>query len=130
MPAAQMAACVELQDKDSFWKLHDFFYADQGSLSASSLQGQVEDFLAKQTRLNIRDFEGCVDRKATDGQVEDDVRIRPSQQEIFIAKSHPPPSTQYSRVVQGTTKFKDREYKQGDIVWMWDANKGKPTNIK
>jgi hypothetical protein len=32
-------------------------------------------------------------------KVEDDVRIRPSQQEIFIAESHPPPSTQYTRVV-------------------------------
>jgi hypothetical protein len=31
---------------------------------------------------------------------EDDVRIHPSQQEIFIAESHPPPSTQYTRVVQ------------------------------
>jgi hypothetical protein len=61
---------------------------------------------------------------------EDDVRICPSQQEIFIAESHPPPSTKYTRVVQGTTKFKVREYNEGDIVWMWDANKGKPTNIK
>jgi hypothetical protein len=63
-------------------------------------------------------------------KVEDDVRIHPSQQEIFIAESHPPPSTQYSRVIQGTTNFRVREYKEGDMVWMWDANKGKPTNIK
>jgi hypothetical protein len=28
------------------------------------------------------------------------------------------------------TNFKIREYKEGDIVWMWDANKGEPTNIK
>jgi hypothetical protein len=63
-------------------------------------------------------------------KVEDDVQIRPSQQEIFIAESHPPPSTQYTRVVQGTKNFKIREYKEGDVVWMWDANKGEPTNIK
>jgi hypothetical protein len=23
-----------------------------------------------------------------------------------------------------------RKYKEGDVVWMWDANKGDPTNIK
>jgi hypothetical protein len=45
-------------------------------------------------------------------KVEDDVRIRPSQQEIFIAESHPPPSTQYTRVIQGTTNFKVKEYKE------------------
>jgi len=63
-------------------------------------------------------------------KVEDDVRIRPSQQEIFIAESHPPRSTQCIMVIQGTTNFRVREYKEGDMVWMWDANKGKPTNIK
>jgi hypothetical protein len=63
-------------------------------------------------------------------KVEDDVQIRPSQQEVFTAESHPPPSAQYTRVVQGMTNFKIREYKEGDIVWMWDANKGEPTNIK
>ena len=62
--------------------------------------------------------------------MENDVQIHPSQQEIFVAESHPPPSTQYTRVIQGTTNFKVKEYKEGDMVWMWDANKGKPTNIK
>jgi hypothetical protein len=61
---------------------------------------------------------------------ESDVRICPSQQDIFVAESHPPPSTQYTKVVQGTTNFKIEEYKEGDMVWMWDANRGKPTNIK
>jgi hypothetical protein len=61
---------------------------------------------------------------------ENDVRICPSQQDIFVSKSHPPPSTQYTKVVQATTNFEVEEYKEGDMVWMWDANRGKPTNIK
>jgi hypothetical protein len=63
-------------------------------------------------------------------KVENDVQIHPSQQEIFVAESHLPPSTQYTRVIQRTTNFRVKEYKEGDMVWMWDANKGKPTNIK
>jgi hypothetical protein len=63
-------------------------------------------------------------------KVEDDVWIHPSQQEIFTAESHPPPSTQYTRVIQETTNFRVKEYKEGDMVWMWDAIKGKPNNIK
>jgi hypothetical protein len=61
--------------------------------------------------------------------VRNDVQIHPSQQKIFVAKSHPPPSTQYTRVIQGTTNFRVKEYKKGDTVGMWDANKGRPTNI-
>jgi hypothetical protein len=47
---------------------------------------------------------------------EDDVQIHPSQQGIFTAKAHPPPSAQYTRVVQGTTKYKVKKYKVGDMV--------------
>jgi hypothetical protein len=61
---------------------------------------------------------------------EDNVLIHPSQQEVFTAESHPPPFAQYTRVVQETTKFKTREYKEGDIVWMWDMKKGELTNVK
>jgi hypothetical protein len=61
---------------------------------------------------------------------EDDVQIHPSQQEVFTAEAHPPPSAQYTRVVQGTTKYKVRKYKEGDMVWMWDTQKGEPTNVK
>jgi hypothetical protein len=50
----------------------------------------------------------------------DDVQIHPSNEEVFTAEAHPPPSAQYTRVVQGTTKYKIRKYKEGDIVWMWD----------
>jgi hypothetical protein len=60
---------------------------------------------------------------------EDDVLIRSSQQEVFTAESHPPPSRQYTRVVQETTKFKTKDYKEGDMVWMRDTKKGEPTNV-
>jgi hypothetical protein len=61
---------------------------------------------------------------------EEDVQIHPSQQETFIPEAHPPPSVQYTRVVQGTNKHKIRKYKEGELVWMWDIQKGEPTNVK
>jgi hypothetical protein len=63
-------------------------------------------------------------------KLEDDVQIHPSQQEVFTTEAHPPPSLQYTRVVQGTTKYKIRKYKEGYVVWMWDIQKGEPTNVK
>jgi hypothetical protein len=44
---------------------------------------------------------------------EDDMLIKPSQQEVFTAESHPPPSRQYTRVVQETTKFKTKRLQRG-----------------
>jgi hypothetical protein len=32
--------------------------------------------------------------------------------------------------VQETTKFRTKDYKEGDTVWMWDTKKGEPTNVK
>ena len=56
--------------------------------------------------------------------------IRPTQQEVFTAESHPPPSKQYTRVIQETTKSKTKDYQEGDTIWMWDTKKGDPTNVK
>jgi hypothetical protein len=61
---------------------------------------------------------------------EEDVQIHPSQQEAFTPEAHPPPSVQYTRVVQGTNKHKIEKYKEGELVWMWDTHKGEPTNVK
>jgi hypothetical protein len=46
----------------------------------------------------------------------DNVQIHPSQQENFTPKSHPPPSVQYTRVIQEDEKCKIQKYKKGDLV--------------
>ena len=61
---------------------------------------------------------------------ESGILIQHSQQKVFTEESHPPPSAQYTRVVQETTKFRTKEYIEGDVVWMWDAKNGEPTNVK
>jgi hypothetical protein len=61
---------------------------------------------------------------------EDEVQIHPSQQEEFTPEAHPPPSVQYTRVIQQDERRKIRKYKEGELVWMWDIQKGEPTNVK
>jgi hypothetical protein len=60
----------------------------------------------------------------------DDVQNHLSQQEVFTVEAHPPPFEKYTRSVQGKTKYKIKKYKEGDVVWMWDTQKGEPTNVK
>jgi hypothetical protein len=61
---------------------------------------------------------------------EDDVQIHPSQQDTFIPEAHPPPLVQYTRILQGNEKHKIQKYKEGELVWMWDIQKGESTNVK
>jgi protein-disulfide isomerase len=70
-----MAACVQVQDKNSFWKLHDFLYDNQDGFSAANIRSEVEDFLAKQGKLNTKAFERCVDNNESEGQVESDMQM-------------------------------------------------------
>jgi hypothetical protein len=56
--------------------------------------------------------------------------IRPSQDDILTTKSHPPPSKQYTRVIQETIDLKGGDYKQGDLVLEWDTRKGQPDTRK
>ena len=61
---------------------------------------------------------------------DNDILIKPSQQEILTTDSHPPPSRQYTRVIQEPLKFEAKEYQEGDMVWMWDTKKGERNNVK
>jgi hypothetical protein len=61
---------------------------------------------------------------------ENEVQIHPSQSEDFTPEAHPPPSVQYTRVIQQDERRKIRKYKEGELVWMWDTQKGEPTNVK
>jgi hypothetical protein len=60
---------------------------------------------------------------------EEVVQIHPYQQETFTPEAHPPPLVQYTKVFQGTEKHKIQKY-EGELVWMWDIQKGELTNVK
>jgi hypothetical protein len=51
-PAAMMAACAGLQDVSSFWKLHDFLFDNQKSITVDNLKQKVEDFVGTGTTLD------------------------------------------------------------------------------
>jgi hypothetical protein len=52
--------------------------------------------------------------------------VRLSQDDVLTTKSHPPPSKQYTRVIQEAVNLKGGDYKQGDLVLEWDTRKGQP----
>jgi hypothetical protein len=56
--------------------------------------------------------------------------IIPSQDDVLTTESHPPPSRQYTRVIQEAMDFKGMDYKQGDLVLEWDMKMGQPSTHK
>jgi protein-disulfide isomerase len=60
--AAAMAACSALQDTDDFWKVHDFLFDSQRSLTSDNLEQKVKDFAATGTNLDKAQFQKCLDK--------------------------------------------------------------------
>ena len=64
-PAALMAACAALQNEPDFWKVHDFLFDNQRTLTSDGLAQAVEDFISTSTKLNMNQFKVCVNKELT-----------------------------------------------------------------
>jgi hypothetical protein len=56
--------------------------------------------------------------------------IRSSQDDVLTIESHPPPSRQYTKIIQEVIDLKGGDDKQGDLVLEWDTKKGQPDTRK
>jgi protein-disulfide isomerase len=74
-PAAMMAACAALQDTPDFWKIHDFLFDNQKSLTADNLTQKVSDFVSTGTSLDKAQFQKCLDKDLTLGIVTKDMAL-------------------------------------------------------
>lgn len=74
-PAAMMAACAGLQDSPSFWKVHDFLFDNQKTITADNLNQKVEDFVATSATLDKAQFKKCVDKDMALGIVTNDMAL-------------------------------------------------------
>ena len=56
-PAASAATCAQFQSNDAFWKLHDFFFANQESLTVDNLRDRVIAAVSQVPSFNVKDFQ-------------------------------------------------------------------------
>ena len=71
--AAVLASCASLQDKSEYWKIFDFLFDNQKSITTDNVQTQVIDFVANNTSLNKGQFQKCVDLDLSLGMVTKDM---------------------------------------------------------
>lgn len=68
--AAQLAECVQLQNADAFWRVHDFLFQNQSSITSDNLRQKVTEVVSGDGAINQADFNSCVDQDLAVGPVQ------------------------------------------------------------
>lgn len=71
IPASVALECAFLQDEDSFWDLHDFYYQRQFSLTSHNLRQETLSVLHDKD-IDIEQFSQCFDNQQTLDEVNQD----------------------------------------------------------
>jgi protein-disulfide isomerase len=73
--AAQIAECVQLQNPSDFWKVHDFFFDNQQSITALNIGELSTQFITANTSIDIKLYHSCVTRDLAVGPVTQDLNM-------------------------------------------------------
>jgi protein-disulfide isomerase len=73
--AAALAVCANLQSPDAFWKLHDFFFAQQAALSPRDLRVRVTEFAATVPGLSKSRLLACADHGQAEATIYHDKEL-------------------------------------------------------
>jgi protein-disulfide isomerase len=72
-PAAEGAACAQLQGNGAFWKIHDQLFAAQSALTKDNIRTKLFEF-AQLNRLDMGRFKECMDDQMSLGLVLKDIK--------------------------------------------------------
>ena len=62
--AAELATCAAAQDSAAFWRVHDFFYANQSTISQENIDARFDEFASTSGHINATAVHRCIDDKA------------------------------------------------------------------
>jgi protein-disulfide isomerase len=73
--AAALSTCVALQDKNGFWRLHDFLFAHQEELTKETLQSKALEFLSGETSVDTKGVSACLSQKLFEDSLHRDEQL-------------------------------------------------------
>jgi protein-disulfide isomerase len=73
--AAEIAGCAALQSDASFWKVHDYLFSNQASLTAQNLREQVVNFAIDKGGVDATQLHLCLDKRLAVGGVTQDEQM-------------------------------------------------------
>ena len=73
--AAELSECVALQNKATFWRLHDFLFDHQEKLSKQNISQKVMDFLSREQGIDTEAVTACKGGKQVIALLQDDEQL-------------------------------------------------------
>lgn len=70
--AAQISTCAALQNKDAFWKLHDFYFENQETLSKETILIKSRDLLNQSKVADSNKLNACIAKQRFQAVLEQD----------------------------------------------------------
>ena len=73
--AAEIAECVQMQQPEAFWAMHDYFFQNQQNLHPDDMKQQAMTFATTLKGIDQKQFSSCVDRELALGPVTQDQQL-------------------------------------------------------
>jgi predicted DsbA family dithiol-disulfide isomerase len=73
--AAEATACVNFQNSDRFWELHDWIFEHQKSLTAANSQAKLTEAIGAMAGIDMNVFHKCMEESQAAGLVKKDASI-------------------------------------------------------
>jgi protein-disulfide isomerase len=73
--AAEVASCAALQSDAAFRKVHDYFFQNQATLTASNVKANATEFALANAGVDKAQFQTCLDKKLAVGGVAQDTDL-------------------------------------------------------
>jgi protein-disulfide isomerase len=70
--AAEDAACVNVQNSERFWELHDWIFEHQKLLTAGNIQAKITETVRSMSSIDMAAYQKCVDESQTAALVKQD----------------------------------------------------------
>jgi protein-disulfide isomerase len=73
--SAAFAVCADAQSSSAFWQLHDFFFENQATLTASNLEARTMEFVGSLTGINGSRLLECVHSGQAEAKIVKDTEL-------------------------------------------------------
>ena len=74
-PAAEGAACAQLQGNEAFWSLHDQLFKHQTDITAANVKDKLTEYAQQSKGLDVKTFQSCLENQMSLGLVLRDTNL-------------------------------------------------------
>lgn len=73
--AAEASACAQMQSGETFWKLHDLIFENQGGFTVDNVSGRILEYARTIPELDVPKFQACLANRTSSLMVSEDIKF-------------------------------------------------------